>query len=453
MSTGQISYGIDFGTTNSTVAYANNEGQIIQLPLDPEAENPLVTRSVIYVSPEQRFLFGQAAIDAYLHDIATTKPPSNKTVSTGKHITINDNAGRDQTVPEIIELSPNNSGRLLQSLKTALGNEIVNKINLFGKVYSLEEVVATFLKELKRRADKIVGERVVSAVVGRPVEYAGNSALALERMERACKLAGFKNIRFEYEPIGAAHDHGVSTTDSQKVLIFDFGGGTLDISVLQFPEKKVLVNAGLPIGGDKFNSEIFEKKLASYFGSELVWGEKKLGLPRHIFISLQNWYEISLLKKRSFIDSLEQYRYQCSDPNTLRHLKSLVVNSLGFAMYEEIERVKKTLSSQKKGRYHLKAREIDLTTTISKLEFERMMTEHLSEIRKFMADTLSSIRLEPQDVDIVATTGGSTLIPVVRSLLVEIFGSKKIKQSNVFTGVASGLAMIANQGSTMSQHT
>ncbi|MDO8609028.1 MAG: Hsp70 family protein, partial [bacterium] len=300
-------------------------------------------------------------------------------------------------------------------------------------------------KELKNRADKIVGQNVVSAVIGRPVEYVGgNNRQALERMIKACKIEGFENVTFEYEPIGAAYDYGVNIKESQKVLVFDFGGGTLDISILKFPEKEVLINVGLPIGGDHFNSEIFMNKLSKYFGSEATYGLSNLKLPKYIFSSLQNWYEISLLKSTTFANNIQHFRYKCSDTKSLDRLNSLVTNNLGFNMYEEIERIKKGLTINDEELYKFHSRDINIETLVKKAEFEEIIESDLKDIKNLIENAIKSAKITLDEIDIVATTGGSSLVPSVQRLLVGMFGKNKIKKSDAFTGVASGLAIMAN---------
>ncbi len=441
----KISYGIDFGTTNSTVAYVDENNNILKLPLDPESENPTVIRSVIYASPDGQFLIGKPAVEAYLASIATNKAKTKKTIFTGNYIKINDENGRNQIVPEVIEIDVFNGGRLLQSLKSALSRSSIKEINLFGKIYKIEEIIGMYLRELKNRADKIVGQNVTSVVIGRPVEYVGgDNNLALERMEKACKIAGFKDLKFEYEPVGAAYDYGINVKVPQKVLVFDFGGGTLDVSIFKFPEKKVLANIGLPIGGDHFNSEIFMDKLSKYFGSEATYGLSNLKLPRYIFSSLENWYEISLLKSVVFENQIQHFRYKCSDNESLERLNSLVSNNLGFSMYEEIERIKKGLSSSNEEMYKFHSKDIDIETIIKRQEFEKVIEVDLKDIKNLLVDAMDLAKVRLIDIDVVATTGGSSLVPSVQNLLLDMFGEEKIQKSDAFTGVASGLAIMAN---------
>src|SRR5258708_3455285 len=299
---------------------------------------------------------------------------------------------------------------------------------------------------MKERADEIMGIKINKVLLGRPVEYVGgNNDFAVRRMKKAAEIAGFTEIQFEYEPVGAAFDFGVDIETNKIALIYDFGGGTLDISIFKFPEKKVLANVGLPIGGDHFNTEIFITKIAKYFGSELKYGINQLNLPSYIFTSLKNWYAISLLKNETFINDLEDFKFMNSDINSLNALKSLVYNNLGFGIYEEIERVKKALSNKIAEIYKFDAKDIKIASEVTRLVFEEILKNDLLEIKKILNKALGIAGLTSNDIDIVATTGGSSLIPVIHEQLVEMFGKEKIKKSDTFTSVARGLAIKAQE--------
>lgn len=446
-----LAYGIDFGTTNSTISVVGATGKPTKLQIDPQAANPAVMRSVIYVSPQMKFLFGKPAVDAYITDVALGKGSKKKVIETGRMIKLASPASLggfvpDKWVPEIIEIEESEGGRLLQALKSNLSNDQISTINLFGQAKPLEWVVGQFLKEMKERADEILQTKISKVVLGRPVEYVGgNNELAIERMRKAAEIAGFSQIEFEYEPVGAAYDYGVDVKDNQIALIYDFGGGTLDISIFKFPEKKVLANVGLPIGGDHFNSEIFMNKLSMYFGSKTKYGMNQLNLPRYIFDSMQNWYQISLLKTEQFSHDLESFRFMSSDIKALEALKSLIFNNLGFGLYEEIERVKKELSSRESEIYRFKATDIDIVQAITRLAFEEIIKEDLIDIEKTLYKALSKAGIRAEDVGVVATTGGSSLVPIIHKQLVYIFGENKIKESDAFTSVAAGLAIRASQ--------
>lgn len=92
---------------------------------------------------------------------------------------------------------------------------------------------------MKSHDDKIVGENITDVVLGRPVQFVGgNNDVALSRLKKVAEMAGFKNIVFEYEPVGAAYDYGIKVHDDQIALMFNFGGGMLDLTLMKLPEKK-----------------------------------------------------------------------------------------------------------------------------------------------------------------------------------------------------------------------
>src|SRR5579859_6813066 len=196
-------YGIDFGTTNSTISVVGRLGKPLKLKIDPEAPNPAVMRSVMYVSPQMKFLFGKPAVDAYITDVALGKGSKKKIIETGRMIKLASPASAggyvpEKWVPEVFEVEESEGGRLLQALKSNLSNELISSINLFGKSRPLEWVIGQFLKEMKERADEILGTKIDKVVLGRPVEYVGgNNALAVHRMKKAAGIAGFKEIEFE----------------------------------------------------------------------------------------------------------------------------------------------------------------------------------------------------------------------------------------------------------------
>lgn len=126
-------------------------------------------------------------------------------------------------------------------------------------------------------------------------------------------------------------------------------------------------------------------------------------------------------------------------------LKSLVFNNLGFALYEEIERVKKELSRKDSKIYRFDAKDIEIIKAITKLDFEEIIQNDLVDIEKTIDKALLVAGIERKDIDVVATTGGSSLIPIVHNQLERIFSKEKIKESNAFTSVAAGLALRAKE--------
>jgi hypothetical chaperone protein len=447
----KLSYGIDFGTTNSTIALVDEKNMLQKIEVDPGSPNPSVMRSIIYAGIDGSFLYGKPAIDAYLKDVAEGKGRTKKTMYTGRFITVAGDADihgvrPDEVVEELIEFDEFEGGRMLQALKSVLANPAISSINIFGTVYSIEEVVAGFLREMKSRADTLIDQTIDSVVIGRPVKYVGaDDRLALRRMKESAKLAGFKHITFEYEPIAAAYDFGSRSKQKQTVLIFDFGGGTLDLSVVEFPGKKVLANIGLPMGGDYFNSIIFTNKVQKFFGSETTYGPNKAFMPSYIYLSLRDWYAATLLKTEKFDEQMDHFRFMSSDEKAIDALRSLVNNNLSFSLYDEIDKTKRGLSKKEKNVLEFIAPRIEIKTELTRKEFEDLIREDVERIDALVNEALHKANVLSKEIDAVATTGGSSLIPIVKKLLEEKFGKGKIIESDAFTSVASGLALRAKE--------
>src|SRR5258708_11132368 len=161
--------------------------------------------------------------------------------------------------------------------------------------------------------------------------------------------------------------------------------------------------------------------------------------------SSKSLMNVSFFKNETFINDLEDFKFMNSDINSLNALKSLVYNNLGFGIYEEIERVKKAVSNKIAEIYKFDAKDIKIASEVTRLVFEEILKNDLLEIKKILNKALGIAGLTSNDIDIVATTGGSSLIPVIHEQLVEMFGKEKIKKSDTFTSVARGLAIKAQE--------
>lgn len=444
-------YGIDFGTTNSTITAINEKGELKNIELDRFSPNPMIMRSVIYVDHNHNFSFGMEAVNNYVKDIADGKIAVKKQIFTGRYIKLASPAGlggfkKDEYVPDLMEVEVGEGGRLIQALKSMISSRFISDFRIFEKQYSVEDLISRFLKDMKEKADEVVNEDVKDVVIGRPIEFVGsNNDVAIERMMKSAKMAGFENIRFEYEPVGAAYDYGIKVHNNQTALMFDFGGGTLDLTIMKFPEKEILINTGIPIGGDLINSRIFMDKIASHFGKDETYGDKGLTVPNNIYENLKNWYSISLLKTESFSNTLERLAYRHSNPKTLTSLKSLVYNNLGFYLYEEIERAKISLTDNLNEQISFNQKDIKIHEKIIRVELEKIIETDLKDILELIDNSLEKVNLSTNDIDVVATTGGSSLIPVINQLLQNKFGKEKMKSTDAFTSVSTGLAYRAHE--------
>src|SRR5271168_1634519 len=247
--TSKHAIGVDFGTTNSSIACADRSGEV-QLAQFPHLGNLTDSyRSLLYL---QQTKVGGA------------------------------NTLKSWTGPEGIEqyLSADQKGRLVQSLKSFLSSRTLLSTEVFGRRRTLEELISRIIKDLREKAEGQFGLKIREAVVGRPVRFVGaedddQSLYAEARLGEAFRLAGFDSIQFEMEPVAAAHYYESTLDHDELILIGDFGGGTSDFSLIHVgPEIRkrgrtpadLLGNSGVGLAGDAFDAKIVRNLVSPALG-------------------------------------------------------------------------------------------------------------------------------------------------------------------------------------------
>ncbi|MCX6727044.1 MAG: Hsp70 family protein, partial [Candidatus Shapirobacteria bacterium] len=292
--------GIDFGTTNSSLAVSTDRTPNV-LPIDRNNSNPSAFKSLLYVNPSHQFSFGSEAISKYLYDLETLPSVPPRLEITDRMIKTfgpsgHGGAGPVIWIPEIVEVDDSGRGRLIQSLKSVLTSETFLGTTIFNQFFSLEDLLSQLLAQIKSNAENILEYSLNSVVLGRPVRYVGTGRdqVALSRMKTIGHNAGFRHIEFEYEPVGAALNYGLNLKQDQTILVYDFGGGTLDVCIMKFPESRVISVAGRGIGGDLINSRLLATKIAPHFGSQSIINGR-VTFPKHFITEISTWYRSTLL--------------------------------------------------------------------------------------------------------------------------------------------------------------
>ncbi len=442
--------GIDFGTTNSSLAISTNSQPIV-IPIDRQNPNNKVLKSLIYLNPKQEIALGHDAINRYLADLKNLPSIPLREEYTGRKIKTfgpsgYGGAGPVIFVPEIVEVDDSGRGRLLQSLKSVLTSSTFTGTNIFGKFYTLVDLLTLLLKEIKIRAESEIGHTLTHAVIGRPVKYVGTSEnkIALDRMQTIATNAGFKHVEFEYEPVGAALDYGISSTSSQKILVYDFGGGTLDICIMELPSKQILSVAGRGLGGDLLDSHLALAKLAQHFGLKSIINSK-MPFPKYLFSTFSSWYMATLQKTVKNHDTLEELAIKSNQPDQVRNLIALIFHDYGFEFFQTLDLSKIDLSTKTITDFLFKRPSLYVNETISKKDFETAIIPDLQTSQECINDALNLANLKPNQIDKIILTGGSSQVPIFINQIKNIFGDDKIITSNHFTSVASGLALRAEQ--------
>ncbi|MCA9674445.1 MAG: Hsp70 family protein [Kofleriaceae bacterium] len=401
--------GIDFGTTNSAIAVATRDGvELVSLPGPGGAPAP-TWRTVLFFDPAERTVVaGAAAIEAYL-----------------------DTEG---------------DGRLIQSIKSYLASAAFSKTSIFGRTWSIEELIAAYLVALRKAGGVDLGRR---AVVGRPVRYWGaetadDDARAVGRMRRALEAAGFDEVVFELEPLGAAARYAARLDHDELVLVADFGGGTSDFSLVRVgahTDGEVLGTGGLGLGGDSFDARLIDAIVAPQVGRGTRFRDEmgaETPVPAWLFHRLRRWHHLSFLKAAETLRLLERIEHGSLAPALIERLGRLIRDDLGLSLHEAVVATKVALSGADAATFGLE--ELDLVGAPRRAEFEAWIAPDLDDIDVVLDRVLADAGVDAADVDRVFATGGSALVPAVRRRLAARFGDARLSGGEELTSVCWGLA-------------
>ena len=345
--------GIDLGTTNSCVAlYEGGEPVVI-----PNAEGSRTTPSVVAFSKTGERMVGQVA--------------------------------KRQAIT--------NPDRTIISIKREMGTD--KKVAIDGKNYAPQEISAMILQKLKSDAENYLGSKVTQAVITVPAYF---SDAQRQATKDAGKIAGLEVLRIINEPTAAALAYGLDKELDQKILIFDLGGGTFDVSLLEISDGvfEVLATAGNNrLGGDDFDEKVM------------------------------NWM-VETFKKENGIDLR-------NDKTAMQRLK------------EAAEKAKIELSGMMSTNINLPYITADATgpkhfdVTLTRAKFDELTADLVEKTMVPLRQTISDAGLKPNQVDKILLVGGSTRIPAVQEAVKNFIGKEPFKGINPDECVAIGAAVQA----------
>ena len=420
-------FGIDFGTSNSALA-ASVDNQVTLLDIDPG--NPLSNslKSILYFIKEE-----------------------------GQTLSFAGYEGVKQYIDNGAE------GRYMQSIKSFLSDPSFQKTNVYGKNYTLEELISLLLNIMKKRGEKIIGREVDKVVLGRPVIFSTDEErerTATQRLINAAQLAGFKEVALQMEPVAAAraYEKSLPPNREQMVLVGDFGAGSSDFTVLKVGnpphsgdrEQDILSVGGLYIGGDNFDSLIMRHKVAKHYGTDVkvksMFSDNLTGLSPLVLSHLMQWHRIPWLRRPQTLGNIKELKVGAGlkDRRLLENLERLIDDNYGYLLFRAIESAKCRLSGHGDATVIFKDYGIAIEEFITRTAFDDMIRDLVAKIDACVTDTLDNAGLEAEQIDAVFLTGGSSYIPLIRGIFESRLGPDKIKTSDAFTSVAYGLGLEAN---------
>ncbi len=435
-------FGLDFGTTNSALAFY--DGQTLHRPqLDLSGDNPAVLPSLLYIDRQQQAMVGTAAAQQYLQR-ETGRQATWEKRYVGEIDVVTSEASYVQSVHVLVDTGA--YGRLLQYVKTALRDPGYDGTQVFDRFYTVDELIAHILKSLKVSAERQLQVDCKQVVLGRPVKYSPDAVVserAQEIMYKAARLAGFDTIGFEMEPIGALYFYHRTSPKRELALVFDFGGGTLDLTLAEVggaTPPNILATLGVLVGGDDLDKRIMQS-LFKYFGGVAARGHR--AVPPYLLDFLENWQTMPLLSRPHMLKMLDQYR--ADNPAGIEALLTLVTRNLGFQLFREIEQAKIHLSSTHLAQLKFDHANIHIREALTRLKFEELIAPEIEAVETGVQQILREANLEPDRVDVVLRTGGTSAVPVFSEMLSDLFGHNKLRSLELLTSVVGGLAIAAHE--------
>jgi hypothetical chaperone protein len=402
--------GIDFGTSNSTVGFADATGAWL-VPLEDGATT--LPSAVFWQTDGAPSLFGRAAIAAYLEG---------------------------------------EEGRLLRGLKSTLGLGMIDdKTSIGGRAVSFREVLSRFIAHLRARAP---GDAVV---LGRPVHFVDDDpaadAAADATLAEIAKDCGWTHISFQFEPIAAALHYEQTARREELVLIVDIGGGTSDVSIVRLgpdrarrPDRSddILANDGIRVGGTDFDRLLSLAEAMPYLG---YLAPTKGGgtMPRHYYLDLATWHRINALYTARTLSDLKALRLLAEEPQRIDRMLRVVQGRHGHALALRVEAAKVALSDQDATRLSL----ADLTggpnPMLRREGFEAAVEAPIARIRALLHRILLSAGLTPDRIGTVFLTGGSSQLPLLQATVRATVPSAAIATGDMLGSVGIGLALEAQR--------
>lgn len=407
--------GIDFGTTNTVVAAAAQDGSISTLRLPTPRGTATAFRSLLAFHEGERGMpmaeVGPWAIDDFLSYPSGT--------------------------------------RLIQSFKSYAASARFDGTRIFSRTFLFEDLVSTYFRHLWRHASDSIKPQGIDTIVGRPVTFAGADPVDSLAMTRYASAFG-TDAKYVFEPVAAALFFARGFNDQATILVGDFGGGTSDFSIMRFERSGdrmraiPLAHAGVACAGDSFDYQIISHVISPLLGmgGTYVSNDKTLTIPNHFYAALARWNQLALMKWSKDMRDLRELRDQALDREALDRFVELLENDYSYALFRAVSAAKEALSTQDAANLTFRAGTIDIDRRITRRDFERWIAGELSQIRRTVDDTFQRAKLRDGDIDKVYLTGGSSFVPAVRAIFTERFGPQKVHRGSEFESIAQGLALV-----------
>jgi hypothetical chaperone protein len=404
--------GIDFGTSNSAMAWLGAQGNARLIPLEGDAL--AMPTAVFYNAEDSSTHFGRDAIGHYLEGT---------------------------------------EGRLMRSLKSLLGSPLLLETTQIGhQQISFQDIITTFLAQLRERATQSLGSAPRRVVMGRPVHFVDDDperdAQAEASLRQMVEAVGFEEVSFQLEPIAAALDYEQRLTQESTVLVVDLGGGTSDFTVVRLgPDRMrhanrsadILATTGVHIGGTDYDRQLNLAQVMPLLGYKHT-GPEEREVPSRVFFDLATWHLINWQYQPKAIAHAKTLRSNYSDPRLHERLMQVLIEHHGHLMSHEVEQAKIRCSVTRADT------DIALGVIERGLQARLAVSDMHAHLHGLLDRTVACARecvqradLTDASLDAVYLTGGSSALSTFQSALQAEFAGVPLVEGDLFGGVALGL--------------
>ncbi len=406
--------GLDFGTSNTTLGSIVDQAPVL---VALEAGQTTIPSAIFY-GRDGAALIGRKAIDAYVDGVP---------------------------------------GRLMRSLKSVLGTALIDETTQVGRERSsFRDVIAAYLRAVKRRAEQATGREFRHVVHGRPVHFVDNAPDADRKAEAVLREIiqeiGFAEVTFQFEPIAAALDYERQIAREEIALIADIGGGTSDFSIVRLsPERRhqadrksdILANDGVRIGGTDFDRRLSLGVLMPLFGFGSAMKRAGLDAPTSYFHDLATWSSINRMYEPQVASAIRLVRREAKQPKLFDRLLRVLDEQRGHTLAMEIESAKIALSQAQRADIALAWVEPNLGKAVTRADLVNHTEELATRIGARIRICLDQAKLPAAGIDAVFLTGGSVQLDHVRRAIVAQVPAARVIEGDTFGAVGKGLTIEA----------
>jgi len=414
LSTANSIAAIDFGTSNSAVCVVN-DGCVFPIPL--EHGHTTIPTAVFHNAEQGVTTFGRQALSQY---------------------------------------QDGNEGRLMRSLKSLLGSDLLGETTVVnGRAVQYRHIIGQFLEHLRDLAESHASCPIDRVVLGRPVHFVDDDEerdeLAETTLGAIAQEIGFREVRFQYEPIVAALDLESSLAHDELAFVCDIGGGTSDFSVVRVGPSRaakrdrsgdVLASAGIHVAGTDFDQRLSMSGVMPLLGYGAA-GKDGRPVPTSVYFDLSTWHKINFLYSFRELARAEELKLFLLDMNMHERLMAVLRGRHGHRIASRVETAKIGVAEDGSARIDLSFIEPGLDVAVSESTLSNALSPLLDRITGAALQAVARAGIASDEITILYFTGGSTGLRQLRERLQGAFPRSRVVAGDKFSSVVRGLGLSA----------